>query len=180
MPETSHTEEFVRLLTESQRQLFVYILSLVGNNTDADEVLQEANLVLWRKASEFTPGTNFAAWSMKVAYFEVLAFRKRRQHDQLRFDPDLIDLLAADAAVHAESIETRRRALATCMLRLSERDRELLRLRYGLGGAAAAGSVGELAKLVGRTAQATHQALHRIRTSLLDCIGRRLTAEERS
>ena len=105
----------MRQLTENQRALYVYILGLVANPTDADEVLQEANLVLWRKAVEFQPGTNFAAWAFRVAHFEVLAFRKRRGRERLSFEPELMETLAAESAARADSFEARRRALAQCL-----------------------------------------------------------------
>ena len=180
MPDIPKTEEFVGLLTENQRRLYVYILSLLGNPTDADEVLQDVNLVLWRKSDEFTPGTNFVAWALKTAYFEVLAFRKKRRREQLRFEPELVETLADEAAAEIDSFEHKRRALSVCMAKLSERDRGLLNLRYGLGNTAAAASIGDLAAQVGRTVHATYQALHRIRGSLLECMRRRIAAEERS
>lgn len=180
MNDVAHTEEFVRLLTENQRRLYVYILSLVGNSGDADELLQDTNLVLWRKCSDFTLGTNFSAWAMKTAHFEVLAFRKRRQREQLRFDPELVEVLADEATTWADDFDSKRQALTNCISRLSERDRELLHLRYGLGNTPATDSMGELANKVGRTVHATYQALHRIRSSLLACMRRRLAAEERS
>ena len=43
-------EEFIRSFTQSQRALYLFILPMVGNSADADEVLQETNLV--RKHSQ--------------------------------------------------------------------------------------------------------------------------------
>jgi RNA polymerase sigma-70 factor (ECF subfamily) len=173
--EPQRTEQFVRLLTEHQRALYVYILGLVANPTDADEVLQEANLVLWRKSVDFEPGTNFAAWAFRVAHFEVLAFRKRRGRERLSFEPDLLATLAEESAARADSFEARRRALAQCLSKLTDRDRDLLLRRYSTGNSAAT-----IAGQVGRTVQATYQALHRIRTSLSLCMRRTLAAEERA
>ena len=39
--------EFVAQITKSQRQLHAFILSMVWNPVEADDVLQETNLVLW-------------------------------------------------------------------------------------------------------------------------------------
>ncbi len=70
--------EFVGSLTGSQRKLYAFILSLVRHPADADDILQETNLVLWRKAGEFEAGTSFEAWSFRVAHFQVMDHRKRR------------------------------------------------------------------------------------------------------
>ncbi len=173
-PEPDRTEEFVQLLTEHQRRLYVYIFSLLGNGADADEVLQETNLALWRKLSAFERGSSFSAWACRVAYFEVLAFRKRRGQERVSFDPELLETLAAESAARADNFDARRRALAHCVSKLSAKDRDLLVRRYELGNSAAA-----VAEQLGRTAQATYQALHRIRMSLSLCIRRTLAAEER-
>ncbi len=173
--QTERAEQFVRLLTEHQRALYVHILSLLFDPTDADEVLQETNLVLWRKSSEFRPGSSFAAWAFRVAHFEVLAFRKRRGRERLSFEPELLETLAEESAARADGFETRRRALAQCLAKLSERDRDLLVRRYAAGSSAVT-----IAGQVGRTVQATYQALHRIRAALSQCMRRTLAAEERA
>lgn len=172
---TNPTEQFVQLLTEHQRQLYAYVVSLLGNTADADEVLQETNLALWRKLDTFQPGSSFVAWASRVAWFEVLAFRKRRGRDRLSFEPELLETLAAESAVRLEGFEAQRRALAHCLTKLSAGDRDLLARRYELGNSAAA-----VAEQLGRTAQATYQALHRIRLNLALCIRRTLAAEERA
>lgn len=42
--------EFIQLLTTHQSRLYAYILTLVFDPNDADDVLQETNTVLWSKA----------------------------------------------------------------------------------------------------------------------------------
>ncbi len=49
-------DAFVQLMTEHQGRLFAYILSLLGDPDQANDVRQEANLVLWRSAGEFFSG----------------------------------------------------------------------------------------------------------------------------
>src|SRR5262249_18112849 len=157
----------------SQQRLYVYILSLIGNPTDADEILQNTNLVIWRKSSEFRFGTSFSAWAFRLAYFEVLAFRKQRGRSKLSFDQELLETLAEEAAQRTEGFDIRRRALAKCLEKLSERDRDLVVRRYKEGGSATA-----ISEEIGRTVQAVYQALHRVRTTLLLCIRRAIAVEE--
>jgi len=70
------TDQIVQLLTNVQQQLTRYVRTLVPNRTDAEEVLQETNLFVWRHADEFELGTNFAAWACRIAYYQVLTFRR--------------------------------------------------------------------------------------------------------
>ena len=58
----SASAEFVTEITRVQRQLHAFILTTVWNPIEADDVLQETNLVLWQKwpnstaAASFSPG----------------------------------------------------------------------------------------------------------------------------
>ena len=94
--------EFVQLLTTHQSRMFAYILSLLGNRTQAKDVMQETNSVLWLKAHEFKLGTNFGAWMFKVAYFQVMAHRRRLTRDRLVFDDDFLQGIAAEAEQQSE------------------------------------------------------------------------------
>ena len=163
---------FVALLAEHQHCLFQRILAALPHLPDAEEVLQETNLVLLRKSSKFVPGTNFGAWATRVAHFEVLKFRRRSHRDGLRFDDDLVELLAIESAARADLLEERRLALAGCLTRLSDRDRDLVRRRYRRGA-----TTQQVSDQVGRSTKAVYNALQRIYRSLHECISRTLAAE---
>ena len=51
-------------------------------------------MVLWRDAARFQPGTDFRAWAYRVAYYQVLAQRRKHDRDRLRFDESLLTVLA--------------------------------------------------------------------------------------
>ena len=171
--EAGVSAEFVGLLTGSQRKLYAFILSLVRNPGDADDVLQESNMVMWRKAEEFEPGTNFEAWAFTVARFQVMAYRKRRQRSRLHFDDELVELLAVDAAHHLEpDQDPRREALASCLGKLTSEQRALVAERYEPGA-----SVNRMAEKQGRSPKAVSEALRRIRKNLLACIESTLSRE---
>ncbi len=63
-------------ITASQRPLFAYIRTLIGPGSDVDDVLQEVNLILWRKRDEFDGRGRFLTWACHVAYLQVLAHCK--------------------------------------------------------------------------------------------------------
>ncbi len=162
--------EFVRLLTGQQRQLYLYIIALLPNPADVDDVLQATNMVLWSKADEFEPGSDFGAWARQVAYFEVLAFRKRKRQGRLLFNTNLLDVMAAEWEDTADRLEARRQALETCLEKLRPKDRDLLAKRYGSGN-----TVLEIAGQVSRPVKSIYRSLERMRMTLLECIRRQLT-----
>ena len=167
-------DEFLTQLFEAQRRLYAYILTLVPNLADADDVLQETNVVLLRKRDEFTPGTHFAAWACRVAYYEVCTFYKHQQRDRHEFaDESLLEKLAEEAQPQAEGQERMLRALNVCWEKLAQQDQQLLNLRYRSDA-----SADQIAAQTGRTAGAVRQVLYRIRKDLLACIHRRLAVEQ--
>ncbi len=62
--------EFIQLLTGSQSRLFAYSVSMMGNRQQAQEVMQETNLVMWRKADQFEIGTNFPPGCLRSPTFK--------------------------------------------------------------------------------------------------------------
>lgn len=164
-------EKFVQLLTQHQNRIYTYILSLLGNPVDAHDVLQETNLVLWRKATEFELGTDFAAWAAVIAHYQVLYFRRRLSRDRLVFDEATVSQLAG-AYVDTEDTPEREIALRACLDQLSPEDREAIAKRY-----APDGSVKDLAGELGRTPVATSAYLMRLRRKLFECISQRMSAE---
>lgn len=166
-------EQFESLVLEHQRSLYQYIRSMVSNVADADEVFQEANLAICRSASDFAIDSNFRAWAFRIAFHRVLKYRERKKRECLVFSDELIDVLARDAYVHADLLEARSVALASCLAELRPRDRDLIKRWYDRGATGGASS----AKQLGRTLGSIYMALSRIRKSLMWCISRRLSSE---
>lgn len=166
-PIASHepNEQFVRQLTDYQSRLRAYVLAILGNPDAVGDVLQDTNVALWRKASQFVEGTDFGAWARSVAYFEVLAYRKRRNQDRHVFDDDLLREVADEAAKQTDTLDAELVTLQRCVERLSQLDQRLVQARYTPGG-----SVKELARQRGKSAGAISLALYRIRNELADCI----------
>ena len=172
---TAPPAEFVELFSRSQRKIYLFILSQIPNPVDAEEILQETNLVIWKKADRFQVGTNFSAWACQIARYEVLKFRERKHRDKLYFSDEFIAMVAEEAEKRGEWLESRRAALLDCIRGLRSRDRELIQKRYAPGESGKG-----LAEELGRPANSVYQSLGRIRRSLFECVNRRLAAESRS
>jgi RNA polymerase sigma-70 factor (ECF subfamily) len=166
------SDDFVALLTGSQRKLHAYIFSLVWNPADADDILQETNLVLLKKAAEYDSTREFLPWALTIARFQTLAGLKRRQRLRFVFDDTLAMFLADDAAREDPVLEARRLALATCLQKLPAVSRELLIRRYEPKAV-----VGDMAAGLGLSLKTLSDRLRRIRQKLLDCINRTLAEE---
>ena len=166
----SPSEQMVTWIAGAQRPLFAYIRSLVGPWGDVEEILQEVNLVLWRKASEYDGRGQFLTWACKVAYLQVLAYLKLRRRDRHSyFDEAVLADLAEPLAERVQELDSRMAALRHCLEQLPPVSRRLITVRYGTDG-----SVQAAAEELGRTAESVRVTLHRIRQQLLSCIERTL------
>lgn len=163
--------DFAGQLLCAQPQIYGYVYSLLPNADAAMEVLQETNLVLWKKADEFVGG-NFFAWACSVARFAVLAYRRDLAREKQVFSDDLIEELADTLEKRLPLVNRLAEALDRCLKKLSAEDRELLNARYAHGG-----SVSRLAAQRGKTVNAISRACYRLRSLLLDCVSRRLASE---
>lgn len=165
---TAPTAEFVAQITRSQRHLQAFILTLIWNPADADDVLQEANLVLWEKAAEFDQTRPFLPWAMRICQLQAMAWLKTRARARNRLDDALLATIAAEALDETDELEPRRRALNDCLGRLPDDHRDLVAKRYRPDG-----SVNDLAAARGSTPNAVSEQLRRIRATLLACIERK-------
>ncbi|MCB1237450.1 MAG: sigma-70 family RNA polymerase sigma factor [Verrucomicrobiae bacterium] len=165
-------EDYAELMAAHQGRLESFIRSLTGDRDASKDVLQETNLVLLRKAREFRPGTNFAAWAFRVARFEVMTWRRRRGRNRLAFDDELVAQLADTATGEDGAYDVRIDALRDCLAKLPERQRVVIEKRY-LEGC----TVAELAETGPENANAISQLLFRARQNLLKCVSRQSSGE---
>lgn len=170
----SRDEEFLQLFAQSQRALHAYIIALVFDPNTAADLLQETNIVLWRKFDHYQSGTNFFAWAREVARLTVLRHRRTSSRRIATLDPQLLEELAGRFSESQETVDTNLSALSGCLDRLRPKDRELIVGRYSPGA-----SVTGLAEKLGRPANSISQSLCRIRKALADCVQRQAAAIER-
>jgi RNA polymerase sigma-70 factor (ECF subfamily) len=174
-PDAEQRDAFARLFAQHDRWLFGYLVSLLGNRSDAEEVFQEVCVVLWRECTTFQIGTNFVKWASVIAHNQVRKFRRSQRRHGPQLSDDLIDVLAAEAVEQVDKLELRRAALNGCLQKLGEPDRNLIRNCYS----DVRSSIKTSAQRLGRPLNTVYKALNRIRKSLYECIERTLAAESR-
>jgi len=168
---------FLRLFLQNERRLYAYILTLLPNRADADDTLQEASLAMWDKFEANAPPTDFLAWARRVAYYKVLDFYKKAHRARARLSQAFLDRVAETAAEQAEvlRLDDRREALAACVEKLADRDRELLARRFAEGATTQSTS-----EQVGRSVEAVYKALAKLRQTLFECVQKTLAREGRA
>jgi len=169
---SDRTEAFVELFALHQRRLYGLIYTMVPNRADAEDLLSQTSLVLWRKFDTFQVGSDFGAWSCRIAHLEALNFLKQKRRSRVHFSEDLVTKLAEVRAARTSVHFGYESALLDCINKLSESDRQLIRLCYDTKR-----SIKEAAEELGRPAASVYASLSRIRRMLLGCI-RQSSGEE--
>lgn len=163
-------ESFVKSLTGNQNRLYGYIYTLMGDHHDTADVLQECNIVLWRKAKEFKEGSAFIPWAFAIARFQVLAhLRDRKRKQDKLLSPEVAELIASELEGHAECFEDLQTALRLSVNKLPDNSRHLIDLRYFRRL-----PVQHIAEATERKLSAVKVALMRVRQGLKKCIDREL------
>ena len=163
------SEEFILELTQVQQRLFGFLFKRLADREQAREVLQLTNLVLCRKADNYELGTNFKAWAMTVANYEVMAYRKTQVRERLVFTAEVDAMLGPDDDGRSSAQSARLAHLKHCLQGMSLKNRELLDWRYQ-----GERTMDKIAEDVGSTIGAVKVKLHRLRRQLLGCIQNRM------
>jgi RNA polymerase sigma-70 factor, ECF subfamily len=161
------TEVFLSLLMANQRRINSYILSLVPNFNDADDIMQETISVMWSKFDQFEVGTDFTSWGVKVAYYHILEYRKKKATDKLVFSDNLFRQIDEVAKEKQKETDDRINHLRQCIEKLNPADQRLLKARYELNY-----NAGNLAVQLDRSVQYVYKHLARIFHTLNLCVKR--------
>lgn len=168
-------QEFVNLLVSHQSVLRAYIISLMPGLPEAEDVIQNTCQVLWAKRAQFELGTNFKAWALTTARFQVMAMQQKLRNERRQpLDEDVMELLAEQAMdMDVAGLNRMLEDLNHCISQLQLRDQELVLHRYWNKS-----GLNEYARDTGRSVGALKVALHRIRESLRDCVERKSRLRE--
>ena len=163
--------EFVTLFVRHQRRVYAYLLTVLGNSSDAEDVLQQTAVVLWTKFDEFEPGTDFAAWAIRTAYLTARNHLRGQSRSRVRFSQAMFEAAADHAAAHVKEADLVHDALDECLKHLPMADRDLIRCRYELDT-----SVQSIAQRLEQSIHAVYRSLARIHSSLLRCVTGKIMA----
>ena len=166
------TEEYVRLMNRHERRVVAYVMGLVPNFADADDIIQETRVQLWREFGNYQPDKDFGSWACTLAHYQILSYRNRESSRRSQFSDKFAEALAEGLAARPERSRRTDEALSECLERLSARSREHLQMYYS--GEA---TVEQIASSEGQTASAVYKSFAKARTLLHECIEQSLRRE---
>ena len=172
LPSDDRTSGFLALILECQQDLKNYLYSLHPHAQDLDDLFQETSLKLWQIFDEYDNQRPFLPWALRIAYFQVLRFRKNHTRDRLVFSDDLLEIIAVESpqAGHADIL---RSSLQNCLEKLTPRTREVLLARYSQNT-----NIASLAKKTCQSVHALYRILNSARSKVATCLTKQLSCED--
>lgn len=164
-------DRFAELFVRHQARVHRFIVMMVPNCADADELFQQTNLTLWKLWDRYDPLRDFTAWACGVARNHVRNFLRSRRRAPLTLGEELLDELAETRLADDAWLEERQKALSHCLDALPAAQKNLVQRCY-----ADREAMKTVAAEDGRTPDALYKAMQRIRAGLFDCINRRTAA----
>lgn len=166
--DASQHQLFAECVVRSQQRVFRYIVSLVPNRADADELFQQTCLTLWENWERYDVSLDFVPWACGFAHNHVRNFHRKRQHAQVQLESDVIEMLAVQSGELLKHEDEKLAALRACLSELTEKNRGVIEGYYG------GMTVREIAEQRGSSANAIYKLLDRVREALRDCIALRM------
>jgi RNA polymerase sigma-70 factor (ECF subfamily) len=161
-------EQFVERFIRSQDRIYAYVVTMLPNRADAEEVFQQTSLLLWKKWQQFDAERDFVAWACGMAHHEVQNFlRKHGRRGRVYLSDDVLAEVAQTRLDLHDTLEVRRQALVQCLEKLGETQRSVLERCY-----AGTQSIKTIAAELGQTPNALYMTLKRLRRALFDCVNR--------
>lgn len=163
---------FINLLTSHYCKLHSYVLCMVPNKSDADDIMQETTLQMWEKFDEFRPGSDFFAWAKAIARFKIMDLRKKRARQHCQLDPTVLELLQQEREAYDDHLDRKLELLKQCIKKLSRDQKALLKFKYSEKIPAKL-----IAQRVGVPLHTLYRQLSGLHSMLLGCVKRSVRAE---
>jgi RNA polymerase sigma-70 factor (ECF subfamily) len=72
-------DDFRNAMLEQIPRLRAYAMALTGSSVEADDLVQDALVRVWRFRAAFQPGTNLGAWMFRILKNEFLTQKSRKR-----------------------------------------------------------------------------------------------------
>ncbi len=159
-------------------ELIAYARSLIGNYSAADDVVQDAMLVVMKKFDQFQEGTSMLAWCRSIVRLEVLRLRQKKGREQTLAERLLDDAIDAtfdefQTERRRDDAEISREALERCLERVPKRGQGVLQARF-----VDELSYPQIGERLGMTIEAVRKALFRLKRQVRSCVESSLRAAQ--
>ena len=159
--------QFLRLFLSSERELFRYVAALVPSLGDAEEIVQQTAVELWKRFDQYDAQQPFTPWACRFAINIVKQWVRSRERWQSLLDRGLAEDLANRREQLRPQFENRLSHLDQCLKKLPSEQRGIVEAYYFRRQ-----SINVIAAETRRSVESVYKTLQRIRLMLRQCIER--------
>ena len=129
--EKTRNEAFNLLLKKYQQKLYWHIRRMVINHDDADDIVQDTFVKIWKNLPGFRSDAQLYTWMYRIATNECITFlNKKKQKNNIPLDDvayELADTLADSTYFNGDKAQLK---LQQAILTLPEKQRLVFNMKY--------------------------------------------------
>lgn len=163
-------EAFIRLFVRHEAELRGFAISLIPSIEDAQDVLQDACIAMWRRIDSLDNEDGFIPWAYTFVRFTALNRIRKSRRSRLVFSETLVELNAEEAGHESERAQAEQQSLRECMEHLPPQQLALVHSYY----ASSKITMEDVAREMSRPVAGLYKALERTRAALRACIDERM------
>jgi RNA polymerase sigma factor (sigma-70 family) len=122
---------FNQLVIKYQERLYWHVRKIVIDHDDADDVLQNTMIKIWRSLATFRSESGLFTWLYRIATNEALSYLKQKKKKTFApwvdVEQQMSESLEADPWFNGEDIQLK---LQKAILKLPEKQRIVFNMRY--------------------------------------------------
>jgi len=129
--EKTRNEAFNLLLSKYQQKIYWHIRRLVIDHDDADDLVQDVFIKVWKNLEKFRSDSQLYTWIYRIATNESITFlNKKKQRNNIPLDEvssELNETLVASDYFNGDKIQMK---LQKAVLTLPEKQRLIFNMKY--------------------------------------------------
>ena len=131
MSEETRNFAFNQLVRKYQERIYWHIRKMVFDHDDADDVVQEVFIKVWKNLHRFRQDSKLYTWIYRIATNECLNFLKKKKRASFfsisDYEDTLVSKLDQNAHLDGDYIE---KELQKALLRLPDKQRLVFNMKY--------------------------------------------------
>ena len=168
----------IKPFLENRDAILGFIVAVTRDFDVAEEIFQEAAMVVIEEDRKQTAVANFMAWTREIIRRRIAEYYRKQTKRRAVERPsdeliDVVSLAFSENEAKFDDQQVRMQYLLECVKRLAGRSRDVIDGFYGKNK-----SVREIAASMGWEESSVKVALSRARKVLADCVQQRIRAEE--
>jgi len=130
--EETRNEAFNQLLKKYQQKVYWHVRRLVIDHDDADDLVQDIFIKVWRNLANFRADAQLYTWLYRIATNECITFlNKKKQHQSISLNDDsssyLADTLTTSVYFNGNQAQQK---LQHALLTLPDKQRLVFNMKY--------------------------------------------------